>query len=129
MKYSIADDVRKIARRIISTKFIDEWEQLDVSFINTDDITFVRVDKDRTDQGLRVLAKFVKLSSREKFLGPYKYMIECTPAFDDLSLKGKIRTVHHELLHHPKEEDLEQIIPHDIVDFKIIIKKYGLETE
>ena len=114
--YKIADDIKEVAQKLI--KDIDK-----LNHISINNIVFVRINSHI--KGDHILGRTVCLSDRAQFLTNKKYIIEFPPVYDTLKKEQQEVVVEHELMHIPNDE--KGLIPHDIGEFREIIRKYGLD--
>lgn len=114
--YKIAPDIENMAKEVIK-------KNPEFSYINMDDLVFVRISKHLKAES--VLGQCVFLSPRTQFLAEKTYMMEFPPVFDTLNDKQKYIVVEHELTHIPA--DGVGLVQHDIGEFRKIVEKYGLD--
>lgn len=114
--YEYDENVKLIAQEVIKNE--PKFE-----YINLDKVVFCKINK--IIKSGHILGKISHLGKRAEFLTGKRFMMEMPEAFYDLNEKQKMIVVAHELCH--IHEDNENLIDHDIGEFRYIIDTYGLD--
>lgn len=124
-KFSPAEDVEKIARKIIAKYH---------TYLLNCRIAYLYNDKKMKKSGREVVATAEKVPDKYHALSGYNFVITVSyPAWKDLNKVKKRAVIDHELTHCLVDEDdsgepVYKIIPHDVEEFASIIIRRGLYT-
>lgn len=120
----IAPEYKERAERVIS-------EHIDLAWIANEGvrIAYLASDKEKKSHRRPVCGQCVKVPNLFKTLMPYDFLIVIyemnTEGFTDAEMDVLL---YHELLHVGMNDKGEyRINPHNVDDFYVILKKYGLE--
>lgn len=126
VQFDPADAVEKIAKKLIPKYH---------SHLVNAKIAYLFKSKSIKSKGVEVAATAEKISKKHQALSGYHFLITTAfPTWKDLSDKQKLAVVDHELEHCFVEDDDKtgetkySILPHDVEEFGLIIKRHGLYT-
>jgi len=126
VQFDPADAVEKIAKKLIPKYH---------SHLVTSKIAYLFKNKKKKTKGREVVATAEKISPKHYALCGYHFLITAFyPTWTGLSDKQKLAVVDHELEHCFVEDDEKtgepkySILPHDVEEFGVIIKRHGLYT-
>lgn len=113
-----------IEAKVIATKLIQESN---FNFPTNTPILYVFLDKSKT-----FWAKCQLASALQQFASGYQYVIQFNnEAWQNLTDLQREALVFHELLHifYDSEKDKYSLAKHDVEEFSLVIRKYGLWRE
>lgn len=125
MAFDINTDLKTLGDRVIYGN--DEFE--DIREIS-DRIAYITCDRAKKNGGKTVFADTERVKDKYKLFMPYDFVITFySPNIEDLDAKRLEILMYHELKHvgYDPVEYKCFIVPHDVEDFRDLIKKYGVD--
>lgn len=124
----LSDEYYEICKRVIQ----EEDELIDLRSSNATFVCLTSQHK-KTSQGGYVYAQCEKVADKYKWAIPADYTITIfEPNVEDFSDEQKYILMYHELMHidigmTDSGDEIYRIKPHDLMDFKNIIDRYGVD--
>lgn len=123
--YKLSEYYKDLAEEVI-----EEHEEL--NWLYNVRIDYATSTKTKQSHGMAVFGECIKVKEWAQLYIPYDFVIMIYEIYaGGLSREVQKRLLHHELLHigvNEKDGKLKyKVNPHDIQDFRAIIKEYGLD--